>query len=120
MANNLTSSKTVVREAKTLFIVDQSVDSALYTAVTGGTVTLPPNSFVQVITSGDVVTTRLTGATEAVWASASPVGASGASQAAVAAITSIATADATDLATSLVLLNICKAKINSLISALKA
>lgn len=40
--------------------------------------------------------------------------------AAVAALTEIATADATDPATTMALVNICKAKINTVIAALKS
>ena len=43
-----------------------------------------------------------------------------ASKTAVAALTPIATADATDLATVLVLANATKAKVNQIIAALKA
>lgn len=43
-----------------------------------------------------------------------------AAKAAIAALTPIATADATDLATVLVLANATKAKVNQIITALKA
>lgn len=39
---------------------------------------------------------------------------------AVAALTAIATADATDPTTTMALVNICKAKINTIITALKS
>lgn len=48
------------------------------------------------------------------------IAASGASKAQIVALTPIATADATDLATALVLANATKAKVNQIIAALKA
>lgn len=44
---------------------------------------------------------------------------SAANQAAIAALTTIATANATDEATAITLVNECKAKINAIIAALK-
>lgn len=51
---------------------------------------------------------------------ASQIDAAVASKSQVAALTAIATADATDLATVLVLANATKAKVNQIITALKA
>ena len=51
---------------------------------------------------------------------ATQIDAAVAAKAAVAALTTIATADAIDPATTMALVNICKAKINTIIAALKA
>lgn len=119
MANELINSKTVARHLKVLYIIDEDVDGTLYDAIVADEVTLPEASFVQLITSAGVATTKLVGSA-AVWSEAGSIGSSAASQEAVADLDAIATIDAVDPATTMALVNICKAKINEVIAALQS
>lgn len=119
MINELNNSKTVVKRAAAFYTVDQATDSALYSSIVAGTTLLPENSLVRLITTGDVQTIKFSpdGGT---WATAQNVGTSAASLAAITALTPDASPTATDLPTTLVMVNSLKTKVNAIIAALKA
>lgn len=120
MASQIINSKTEALRVDKLLIIKQADQGTLYSAILAGTQLLPPNTMIKLVTSGGVGTIKLTGSTEAAWSAAQPIGASIASGTAISALTPVSTADSTDLDSAVLLSNANKAKINSIISALKS
>lgn len=119
MASPIINSKTKGQKLDKIFTVRQATQSALYSAILAGTATLPPTTFVAMVTSGDVKTVKIIG-NDGLWSTGIGVGGSSASQTAVAGLALVATANASDLPTAIALANDNKAKLNALISALKS
>lgn len=120
MASALINSKTESVRISSILTVKQVDQGTLYSSIIAGTTLLPPNSIIKLVTTGGVGTLKITGDVEQTWATASPLGQSVASASAVAGITTIATADPVDAATTQAMAILLKAKLNSLITALKA
>lgn len=65
--SDLVTQKTVVRRQTVHYTVSEATNKTLYDAIIAGTSKLPPNSFVTLITSGGVRSTRITPDNETTW-----------------------------------------------------
>ena len=126
MATSLITQFTTARSKTPHYFIYQAKDSATYTGVTNGTILLPAGSLVTLVSSGNVSTTKLSGAVDTTWAlsegvtvSSSSVSTALSTKASIVALTADASPTATDLATSLVMVNSLKTKVNAIIAALK-
>lgn len=127
MANELITSNTIVRKQAVHYTVSEATNGTLYSAILAGTVKLPANSFVSLVTSGGVKTTKLVGDVEQTYALSEGITVSSASvgdalkaKTAINALTAVATANASDPATTQALANANKVAINAVIASLKA
>ena len=127
MANALVTSKTIVREQTVHYSVSEVTNPTLYASIIAGTSKLPPNSFVTLITSGGVRSTRITPDISQTWALSEAITLSTASvsdalkvKTAINALAVVSTANASDPATTQALSNANKVAINAVINALKA
>ena len=68
MANDLVTSNTVVRKQTVHYSVSEATSPTLYASIIAGTSKLPQNSFVTLITSGGVRSTRITPDISQTWA----------------------------------------------------
>ena len=68
MANDLVTSNTVVRRNTVHYSVSEATNPTLYASILAGTSNLPPNSFVTLITTGGVRSTRISPDISQTWA----------------------------------------------------
>ena len=118
MSSPIINSKTVARRVTAHYTIDQDLDSTLYASVLANSTLVPANSFVTLISSADVKTTRLVGNADSTFANAEALTVAGKAQ--IAALSTTAVADATDLASAVTLVNALKVKVNAIITALKS
>ena len=127
MANDLVTSSTVVRKQTVHYSVSEVTNPTLYASILAGTSNIPPNSFVTLITTGGVRSTRITpdisqtwDLSEAITLTTSSVSDALKAKTAINALALVTTPNATGLITAQDLANANKVAINAVINALKS
>jgi hypothetical protein len=118
MSNSLVSNITKTQQLDRIYVVEQTGNSALYSAVLANSVLLPKGSIVVLKPTSGVSTVKIVEDVPVTWANAKAITVAGKTQ--IAALTANATANATDLASAVALANSLKTSVNAIIAALKA
>lgn len=126
MANDLVTSKTIVRRNTVHYSVSEVTSPTLYASIIAGTSKLPQNSFVTLITTAGVRTTKMSpdspetwNLSESITLSSATVSTALSTKASIAALALVTAPNGSDPATTQTLANANKVAINAVIAALK-
>ena len=127
MANALVTSNTVVRKQTAHYSVSEVTSPTLYASIIAGTSKLPKNSFVTLITTAGVRTTKMSpdspetwNLSESITLSSATVSTALSTKASIAALALVTAPNGSDPATTQTLANANKVAINAVIAALKS